>query len=124
MSAGTPASTAVSASSRQATRAPDAVRREQRVGAPAAARLAAPERVGALERRRQRRRPGRRPRPRAASRRKPAERHLHGVLDVVAHRPAERAGVRRDLVGDRCDGVRGDLGQAARGAGRAAAGRG
>ncbi len=87
-----------------------AVRREQGVGAPSAARLAATQRVRALERGGQRRTgigraaPGRQPE-------ESRERHLHGVLDVVTHRPAERAGVGRHLLGHRVDGVRGDLGE-------------
>ena len=78
----------------------DPVRREQGVGAAPAPGLAAAELVGALD-------GGRRRGPQvgatlaAGQREEAAERELHGVADGLAHRPAERVGVARDLLDDR-----------------------
>jgi hypothetical protein len=89
---------------------PDAVRPQQRVHRPAAARLAAAEGVRPLDRRLQR---GARvgvlrllgePQERG-------ERHLHGQLDVVAHLARQGACVARHLRRDRLYGLLGDARQ-------------
>ena len=106
----TPTSTAVVDISPPGHPGADPVRRQQRLGGAAAAGLAAAELVGALDRRR-----GRRPRVRAAAaagqREEAAERELHRVADVLAHRPGQRALVARHLVDDRGDRGVGDRGQ-------------
>ena len=89
----------------------DPVRRQQRLGAAPAAGLAAAELVGALDGR-----GGRRTRVGAAAAagqgEEAAERELHGVADVLAHRAGQRALVAGHLGDDRRDRLLGDRGQA------------
>ena len=102
---------------------PDAVGGQQRVHRPAAARLAAPQRVRPLDRRLQRRARVGVVRLLGEAQERP-EGHLHGQLDVGAHLAGERAGVAGHLGGDGLDGALGDLRQVARRASRRPAGRG
>ena len=90
----------------------DPVGGEQRVHAPAGARLAAAERVRRLQGRAPAGCSGRRPAACSASWRKRAERDLHGVLDRSRRICAgEGAGVAGHLGGDRADRPLGDRGQ-------------
>jgi hypothetical protein len=90
---------------------------EQRVHGAAAAGLAPPQLVGALQRR-----PDRRARVDAGTRRRELEearqRQLDGVSDDLAHVPGELVGVARDLDDDLLDRRRGDRGQLAAYCGR------
>ena len=89
----------------------DPVRREQRVDGSPTSGLTAAELVGTLDRRRGR---GARVGAPAARRQRdePAESELNGGPDVLAHRTGQRAGVARDLVGDRRDRLLGHLREA------------
>ncbi len=86
---------------------PDPVGREQRLDRTPAARLAAPELVGALD--------GRRLRGvgvlAGGQGEEAAEGELHGVADHLAHPAAQRPGIARHLVDDGEHGAVRDLGQ-------------